>query len=57
MPPFAWVLVVLVVGVLLVLGASRATANVTEGPVFVRWMLLVFATFLALASIPLLAGS
>ncbi|MEQ9568610.1 MAG: hypothetical protein RLN75_00340 [Longimicrobiales bacterium] len=57
MPPFAWVLAVLAVGALLIFGASRATVAVTEGPAFVRWMVVVFAAFLILASIPLLAGS
>ena len=56
MPVYAWLLVVFAVGVLLVIGSGRATASVTRGPVFVRWMLLVFAAFLALASIPILAG-
>ncbi len=52
-----WVLVALGLGTLLTLGASGATANVTRGPVFVRWMLLVFAAFVALATLPMLAGN
>lgn len=57
MPPFVWVLIVLVVGALLILGSARATGSVTDGSVFVRWMILVFVAFLALAAIPMLAGS
>lgn len=56
MPPWAWVLLVTAVGGLLILGSANATASVTRGPVFVRWMIVVFVAFLALASIPLLAG-
>ena len=56
MPAYAWVLLVLAVGVLLVIGSARATESVARGPVFVRWMIVVFAAFLALASIPILAG-
>ena len=57
MPTLAWVLILLVVGGLLILGSARATETVTDGPVFVRWMILVFVAFLALAAIPILAGS
>lgn len=57
MPPFAWVLAVVAAGIVLVFGASRATVSVNEGRTFVRWMLVVFAAFLLLASIPVLAGS
>ncbi len=57
MPPFAWILAVVAVGIVLIFGASRATVSVNEGRTFVRWMLVVFAAFLLLASIPVLAGS
>lgn len=57
MPPFAWVLAVVAAGIVLVFGASRATVSVNEGRTFVRWMVVVFAAFLLLASIPVLAGS
>lgn len=41
----------------LIFSATRATATVGEGTAFVKWMLAVFVAFIALASIPLLAGS
>jgi hypothetical protein len=41
----------------LIFFATRATATVGEGTTFVKWMLAVFAAFVVLASIPLLAGS
>jgi hypothetical protein len=47
----------MVFGVLLVWGSSRATVSVNEGRVFVKWMVVVFAAFLMLAAIPILAGS
>jgi hypothetical protein len=40
------------VGALLTFGAARATATVQPGKVFVRWMLVVFATYLALITLP-----
>lgn len=57
MTSVVWVVVVAVVGVFLVAAAANATASVSEGRRFVKWMLLVFIAFLALASIPILAGS
>ncbi|MCG6957931.1 MAG: hypothetical protein LJF04_18215 [Gemmatimonadetes bacterium] len=48
------VLVVLSVGALLTFSATRATATVDEGPVFLRWMLVVFAMYLALITLPLM---
>ena len=57
MPAMAWVLITGVVGVLLVVASGSATASVTRGPTFVKWMVVVFAAFLVLASIPILAGS
>ena len=46
------VLLALAVGALLTFGAARATATVQQGKVFVRWMLVVFATYLALITLP-----
>lgn len=48
------VAIVLVLGATLVYSASRATSHVEEGGRFVRWMLVVFACFLVLASLPIL---
>ncbi len=39
-------------GLLLILAATRATANVEDGPSFIRWMVVVFVCFLVLASLP-----
>jgi threonine/homoserine/homoserine lactone efflux protein len=57
MSPVGWVLLVAVVGVVLVVASGSATTSVSRGPTFVKWMLVVFAAFLVLASIPILAGS
>ena len=46
--------IVLVLGATLVYSASRATSHVQEGGRFVKWMLVVFACFLVLASLPIL---
>ncbi len=46
------VLLVVVLGVGLTLAATRATASVDDGPTFLRWMVVVFVTFLALISLP-----
>jgi hypothetical protein len=50
----AWIAVpvAIVVGVALVVSASRATVTVDQGKTFVGWMLVVFACFLVLASLP-----
>lgn len=56
MSSIVWVAVVVVVGVALVAASANATASVSEGKRFVKWMVLVFAAFLALAAIPILAG-
>ena len=48
------VAIVVVLGATLVYSASRATSHVEEGGRFVRWMLVVFACFLILASLPIL---
>ena len=50
------ILAALVVGALLTYGASRATASVSQSPAFLRWMVAVFITYLALISLPVLAG-
>lgn len=57
MTPLVWVGLVVLVGIALITGASRATVSVSEGRVFVKWMMVVFAAFLALAAIPILVGS
>lgn len=46
------VVLALVVGGLLTYGATRATANVHRGKTFLRWMVLVFVTYLALITLP-----
>lgn len=43
---------VLVLGISLIYAATRATATVEDGHVFIRWMLVVFFCFLLLASLP-----
>jgi predicted benzoate:H+ symporter BenE len=53
--PFAIVLALLAGG-LLTFGATRATASVSKGPLFLRWMITVFVTYLVLISLPVLAG-
>lgn len=45
--------IVVALGATLVYSASRATSHVEEGGRFVRWMLMVFACFLILASLPI----
>ena len=52
MSSFLAVLVALAVGALLTFGAIRATASVHRGKVFLRWMMVVFATYLALITLP-----
>jgi threonine/homoserine/homoserine lactone efflux protein len=49
-------IVVLALGALLTFGATRATASVREGPAFLRWMLVVFATYLALMALPVVVA-
>ena len=46
--------IVLALGGTLVYSASRATTHVEDGGRFVRWMLVVFACFLILASLPII---
>jgi hypothetical protein len=48
----AAVLLVVVLGVALTVAATRATASVQDGSAFVTWMVVVFVTFLALISLP-----
>lgn len=50
------ILLVLAIGVLLTYGATRATANVSSGKVFLRWMVVVFVTYLALITLPVMAS-
>lgn len=52
MSTLAAVLIVVLLGVGLTLAAARATASVEDGPVFIRWMIVVFVAFLALISLP-----
>lgn len=48
----AAVLLVVVLGVALTVAATRATASVQDGSTFLKWMVVVFVTFLALISLP-----
>ncbi len=50
------ILLVLGVGALLTFGATRATANVQRGRTFLRWMVVVFVTYLALITLPVVIG-
>ena len=50
------VLFVLAIGSALTFAATRATANVKRGALFLRWMMVVFAAYLALISLPMLFG-
>jgi hypothetical protein len=50
------ILPVLGVGVLLTFGATRATANVQRGRIFLRWMVVVFVTYLVLIALPVVIG-
>lgn len=56
MPTPIAVILVLGVGLLLTFGATRATANVSRGAVFLRWMVVVFVTYLALITLPVIAA-
>ena len=47
---------VLALGGLLVLAASKASASVERGELFVRWMVVVFVTYAALIGLPAVAG-
>ena len=50
------VLLAVTVGALLTFSASRATASVRQGRVFLRWMVVVFAAYLALITLPVALG-
>lgn len=52
----AAVLLVLVLGALLTFGATRATASVQDGKLFLRWMLVVFVMYLVMISLPVLVA-
>jgi hypothetical protein len=56
MPEALAILLVLGIGFLLTYGATRATASVQNGPRFLRWMVVVFVTYLALISLPVVFG-
>ena len=56
MPKALAIFLVLGIGFLLTYGATRATASVQHGPAFLRWMVVVFVTYLALISLPVLIG-
>lgn len=47
-------ILVLTLGGFLTFSATRATASVERGGVFLRWMLVVFAMYLALITLPLI---
>jgi hypothetical protein len=53
--PFA-VSLAIATGALLTFGATRATANVLNGKLFLRWMVVVFVTYLALITLPVALG-
>jgi len=46
------VAIVVGMGLALIYAATRATATVDQGPVFLRWMLMVFVCFTVLAALP-----
>lgn len=46
------VAIVVGLGLALIYAATRATATVDQGPVFLRWMLMVFVCFIVLAALP-----
>lgn len=50
------VLLVLGIGALLTFSATRATENVRKARTFLRWMVVVFLAYLALITLPLIAG-
>lgn len=53
--PLAIVLAV-AIGTLLTFAATRATGSVRNGRTFLRWMLVVFISYLALITLPVLVG-
>lgn len=50
------VLLAVAIGALLTFGATRATANVLNGRAFLRWMVVVFVTYVALMTLPVVLG-
>ena len=50
------VVLVLLTGGLLTFAAVRATASVREGSTFLRWMVAVFAAYIALITLPVIIG-
>ena len=56
MSPLAAVLLVLILGTALTLASSRATTSVRDGRTFLRWMMVVFAAYLALIALPVVAA-
>jgi len=50
------VLLALAVGALLTFGATRATASVHRGKAFLRWLLVVFAAYVALITLPVVVA-
>lgn len=50
------VLIVVLAGGSLIYAATRAAQSVREGPVFLRWMVVVFACFVILAALPVILG-
>ena len=49
-------LLAVAIGSLLTFAATRATATVTRGRTFVRWMVTVFLAYVLLIGLPILAG-
>ena len=49
-------LLALLLGSLLTFAATQATASVTRGRVFVRWMVLVFLAYVLLIGLPIVVG-
>lgn len=57
MPLAVYLALAILLGLGLLVSASRATASVGRGTSFVRWMVVVFVAYLGLVSLPLLVGS
>ena len=50
------VLFVVATGAALTFAATKATANVTRGKLLLRWMVVVFAAYMMLITLPILFG-
>ena len=50
------VILVLATGTALTIAATKATAHVKRGTLFLRWMLIVFAAYILLISLPIIFG-